>query len=163
VLHKSDGGEVIRQGEGFVLIHGSQWCLVRRWLDEKAATPGQRMLIVDRGNRTFEAEMRQWPEGNPRQRWNHWTCIRFSDRHNDSHDLYHCEYYYPEGTEWALHASEKWSFYEVFSWYENGLLAEITRFSNSFVRYQYDGVKVKKIEYGAGKTVSTVVEFRYTD
>ena len=163
VFRKVRGGEVIRQGEGFVLIRGWQWCLVRRWLDKNTGDPGQRMLIVDRRKRKFEAEVRQWPEGNPKQRWNHWTCIRFPDPEIGRQDLYHWEYYYPEGTEIVVQRSEESNLHRGFAWYENGLLAEITRFTNSFVKYQYEGVKVKRIEYGARKTVSTVVEFRYED
>jgi hypothetical protein len=161
VFRKAQGGEVIREGKGFVFTRGSQWCLVRRWLDKKTGDPGKRMLIVDRTNRKFEAEMRQWPQGNPRQRYNHWTCIRFPDPHDDRRDLYHWEYYYPEGTEIVVESSEESNLYSGFAWYDNGLLAEITRFSVSFVKYRYEGVRVKRIEYGARNKVSTVVEFAY--
>jgi hypothetical protein len=31
VFRKAGAGEIIRQGDGFVLIHGPLWCLVQRW------------------------------------------------------------------------------------------------------------------------------------
>ncbi len=160
-FRKADGGEIVRQGDGFVLVKGPLWCLVRRWRDRATGNPGQRMLIVDRSQRRFEAEVRQWPEGNLRQRWNHWTCIRSTDPQDDTLELYDCEYFYPEGTERAIYSAESYIFYEAFSWNEDGLLESITRFSNSFVRYSYEGLKVKRIEFGSHKTISTFAEFTY--
>ncbi len=160
-FRKAEGGEIVRQGDGFVLVKGPLWCLVRRWRDPATGNPGQRMLIVDRSQRKFEAEVRQWPEGDLRQRWNHWTCIRSTDPHDDTLDLYDCEYFYPEGTERAIYNAESYIFYEAFSWNEDGLLESITRFSNSFVRYSYEGLKVKRIEFGSHKTISTFAEFTY--
>ncbi len=160
-FRKAQGGEIVRQGDGFVFIKDHLWCLVRRWRDPSTGNPGQRMLIVDRKRRTFEAEVRQWPKGNLRERWNHWTCMRFSNPNDESLDLYRCEYFYPEGTESVIHSAENWVFYEGFSWNDNGLLERITRFSNSFVRYSYEGLKVKRIEFGSNKTVSTFAEFVY--
>ena len=147
-FRKAEGGEIVRQGEGFVLVNDPLWCLVRRWRDSITGNPGQRMLIIDRNGKKFEAEFRQWPEGHLRQRWNHWTCMRFTDP-ND------------EGPERVIHQGENYVLYEAFSWYENGLLARITRFSNSFVRYSYEGLKVKRIEFGSNGTVTTFAEFTY--
>lgn len=161
VFRKAQGGEIIREGNGFVLMHGSLWCLVQRWLDITTGNPGQRMLIYDRRLRKFEAEVRQWPEGNQRQKWNHWTCIRFSNPKDEDGDLFQCEYYYPEGTEQVLHNSKTWPLYEFFSWDEKGLLEEITRFTNCFVRYRYEGVKLKRFEFGCGETTKTFADFTY--
>ncbi len=161
VLRKAGGGEIIRQGDGFVLIHGSLWCLVQRWRDANTGNPGQRMLIFDRSLKKFEAEVRQWPEGNPKQGWNHWTCIRFVDPNNENLDLFHCEYYYPEGTEQMIHDSKTWPLYEAFSWNENGMLVKITRFTNSFVLYCYEGVKLKLIEFGSNEAINTFADFTY--
>jgi hypothetical protein len=161
VLRKAGEGEIIRQGDGFVLIHGSLWCLVQRWRDANTGNPGQRMLIFDRSLKKFEAEVRQWPEGNPKQRWNHWTCIRFLDPNNESLDLFHCEYYYPEGTEQMIHDSKTWPFYEAFSWNENGMLVRITRFTNAFVVYSYEGLKLKLIEFGGNEAIATFADFTY--
>ena len=160
-FRRAAGGEIIRHGDGFVLYKDPLWCLVRRWRDPTTGNPGQRMLIVDRNQRKFEAEVRQWPEGNLRQRWNNWTCIRATDPNDGSLDLYHCKYLYPEGTESTIYNAENYVFYEAFSWNDNGLLESITRFSYSFVRYSYDGLKVKRIEFGNRQTVSTFAEFTY--
>jgi hypothetical protein len=51
--------------------------------------------------------------------------------------------------------------YQAFSWNEDGLLERITRFTNSFVRYTYDGFRVIRIEFGSQETVSTFAEFTY--
>ncbi|MDH3558875.1 MAG: hypothetical protein OES18_23795 [Deltaproteobacteria bacterium] len=161
VFRKAGGGKIIRQGDGFVLIHGSLWCLVQRWRDAKTGNPGQRMLIFDRSLKKFEAEVRQWPEGNPKQRWNHWTCIRMSEPENESLDRFHCEYYYPEGTEQVIHSSKTWPLYQAFSWNENGMLVRITRFTNSFVAYRYEGLKLKLIEFGSNETINTFAVFTY--
>ena len=161
VFRKAGGGEIIRQGHGFVLLHGSLWCLVQRWRDANSGNPGQRMLIFDRSLKKFEAEVRQWPEGNPKQNYNHWTCIRFVDPSNESLDLFRCEYYYPEGTEQIVHSSKTWHFYEAFSWNENGMLVRITRFTNSFAAYKYEGFKLKLIEFGSNETIKTFTHFTY--
>ncbi|MGD8436556.1 MAG: hypothetical protein PVH34_01965 [Syntrophobacterales bacterium] len=161
VFRKAEGGEIIRQGDGFVLIHGSLWCLVQRWRDASTGNPGQRMLIFDRSLKKFEAEVRQWPEGNPKQRWNHWTCIRFVDPNNKNLDLFHCEYYYPEGTKQVIHSSKGWPFYEALSWNKNGMLVKITRFTDSYVAYRYEGLKLKLIEFGGNEKVNTFAEFTY--
>ncbi|UCG14560.1 MAG: hypothetical protein JSU72_08985 [Deltaproteobacteria bacterium] len=161
VFRKAESGEIIREGEGYILIHGAWWCLVRRWQDNIVGTPGQRMLIVDRKERRFEAEMRKWPEGSPGQRWNHWTCIRSPDPHEADLDLYLCEYYYPEGTDRVIHDSGDWVFYEDFSWNDNGLLESITRYKHSYVRYTYEGLKLKRIEFGRSDTIHTVAELTY--
>lgn len=161
VFRKAGGGEIIRQGDGFVLIHGSLWCLVQRWRDDNTGNPGQRMLIFDRSLKEFEAEVRQWPEGSLRQQSNRWTCIRMSHPENESLDLFHCEYYYPEGTEQVIHSSKTWPLYEAFSWNENGMLVRITRFTNSFVAYRYEGLKLKLIEFGRNETINTFADFAY--
>ena len=44
-FRKAEGGEIVRQGEGFVLVNDPLWCLVRRWRDSITGNPGQRMLI----------------------------------------------------------------------------------------------------------------------
>jgi hypothetical protein len=161
VFQKAEGGEMVRQGEGFVLAKGSLWCLVQHWQDSHTDSPGQRMFIVDRSTRKLEAEVRHWPEGNPRQRWNNWICIRDSAVQGDDSDLYHCEYYYPEGTERFIRKPQEWGFYQDFFWNEDGLLEKTTRFSNSSSRYRYEGVKLKRIDYGIKGTVRTFVEFTY--
>jgi len=161
VFRKARGGEIVRQGEGFVLIHGSLWCLVQRWRDAKTGNPGQRMLIFDRNLRKFEAEVRQWPEGNPRQVANHWTCIRMPNPEKEGSDLFNCEYYYPEGTEQLIHNAETWPLYEAFYWNKNGLLERITRFTSSFAAYHYDNLKLKRIEFGTGKRINTFADFTH--
>ena len=70
-FRRFEGGEIIRHGDGFVLYKDPLWCLVRRWRDSTTGNPGQRMLIVDRNKRKFEAEVRQWPDGSLKQEWNH--------------------------------------------------------------------------------------------
>jgi hypothetical protein len=160
-LRMAEGGEVVRQGDGFVLVKDPLWCLVRRWRDPTNGNPGQRILIVDRNQRKFEAEVRQWPEGSLQQRWNQWSCIRFSHPLVDRLDLYDCEYFYTEGTERVIQNAENWVFYEAFSWNENGLLERIARFSNSFVHYSYEGLKVNRIEFGRERTISAFVELTY--
>ncbi|MGD8372415.1 MAG: hypothetical protein PVI19_12770, partial [Syntrophobacterales bacterium] len=32
-FRKVEGGKIIRQGEGFVLLHKTLWCLVQHWQD----------------------------------------------------------------------------------------------------------------------------------
>ncbi len=161
VFRKAGAGEIIRQGDGFVLIHGPLWCLVQRWIDANTGNPGQRMLIFDRSLKKFEAEVRQWPEGHPKQRWNHWTCTRFVDPNNESLDLFHCEYYYPEGTEQMIHDSKTWPLYEALSWNENGMLVRISRFTNSSVLYSYEGLKLKLIEFSRNKAITAFADFTY--
>ena len=161
VFRRAGGGDIIRQGDGFVLIHGSLWCLVQRWRDANTENPGQRMLIFDRSLKKFEAEVRQWPEGSRRQESNRWTCIRMPHPENESLDLFHCEYYYSEGTKQVIHSSKTWPFYEAFSWDENGMLVKITRFSDSYVTYRYEGLKLKLIEFGSNETVNTSANFTY--
>jgi len=161
VLRKAGGGEIIRQGDGFVLIHGSLWCLVQRWRDANTGNPGQRMLIFDRSKKEFEAEVRQWPEGNPKKRWNHWTCIRFVDPNHEHLDLFRCEYYYPEGVEYMIHDSQTWPLYEKFLWNQEGLLKRINRFKESSVEYSYEGLKLVRIEFRKAETTATFAEFIY--
>jgi len=161
VFRKAKDAEIIRQGEGFVLLHGTLYCLVQRWRDKTTGNPGQRMLIFDRSKRSFEAEVRQWPEGNQRQRWNNWTCISFPDPGKNTPDLFQCEYYYPEGTERVTHTAETWPFYQAFSWDENGMLEKIWRFGDSFVLYRYNGFKIVRVEFGRGEIISTFADFTY--
>jgi hypothetical protein len=161
VFRKAKQREVVRQGQGFVLITGSLWCLVQHWQDLNTGNPGHRMLIVDRSQRRFEAEVRSWPEGHSKQRYNQWTCIRFSDPAKNDSPLYSCEYFYPEGIERVIHDPQKWLFYSGFSWNDDGLLERMTRFSNSSARYLYDGLKLKRIEFIANGSVVTTTEFSY--
>jgi hypothetical protein len=160
-FRKAKGGKIIRQGEGFVLLHKTLWCLVQHWQDNQTDKPGHRMLIFDRRERKFEAEVRRWPEGNLKQRWNHWTCIRVSVPDDEELGLYHCEYYYPDGTEHVTRNLKEWDFYGSFMWNEDGLLERMTRFSNSSVQYRYEGLKVKRIEFRRGETIATYTEFTY--
>ena len=161
IFRKAGRGEIIRQGDGFVLIHGSLWCLVQRWQDADTGNPGQRMLIFDRSLKKFEAEVRQWPEGNPRQRWNHWTCIRVADPNHVKLDLFHCEYYYPEGVEHLIHDSETWPLYQKFFWNDEGLLKRIARFNESSAEYSYEGLKLERIDYRKAEITITFAEFTY--
>ena len=161
-FRKAEGGEIIRQGEGFVLLHKTLWCLVQHWQDNQTEKPGHRMLIIDRRDRKFEAEVRRWPEGDPKQRWNHWTCIRVSSPDvDDELGLYQCEYYYPKGIERVTRNSREWDFYGSFMWNEDGLLERMVRFSNSSVQYRYAGMKVERIEFHRGETMVTFTEFTY--
>lgn len=161
-LRTAEGGKIVRQGEGFVLIHEPLWSLVQRWRDPVTGNHGQRMLIVDRREREFEAEVRQWPEGSRRQKGNNWTCMRLADPSDEGLDLFGCEYRYPDGTERVIHDSESWPFYKGFLWNGDGLLVvKETGFKNSSVQYRYDGLKLKRIEFRSGETIITFAEFTY--
>lgn len=157
----SAGGEVIRQGRGFVLVSGPLWCLVRSWSDPGTGNPGRRLLIVDRSQARLAAVLRRWPEGSRGRRWNHWSCIRNRQAHDMNPDLYLCEYHYPEETVRLVQTCDTWPLYQDFTWHGSGLLKVVTRFRDSHVRYHYDGLKVKRIEYSTGGTLRTFAEFTY--
>lgn len=160
-LRKAEGGEIVRHGEGYVLINEPLWCLFQRWRDPNTGNPGQRMFIVDRNKKKFEAEVRQWPEGSQRQRWNHWTCIRFPDSSDESFDIFRCEYYLPEGIELISRKAGSSLFYKEFFWNGNGLLTRINRLTKSSAQYLYDGLKLKRIEFREGEAIRTFAEFTY--
>jgi hypothetical protein len=160
-FQKAVNGEVICKGEGFILLSGSLWCLVQRWQDSRSGNPGQRMLIVDRRRQKLEAEVRQWPAGSPEQQWNNWICVRLPDPADKAKDLYHCEYYYPEGTETVIQSPENWGFYGAFFWNEDGLLEKMTRFEHSYVYFHYEGFKLKRLEFESSGTITTFVDFLY--
>ena len=160
-LRQAEGGKIVRHGEGYVLINEPLWCLIQRWRDPNTGNPGHRMFIVDRKEKKFEAEVRQWPKGNKRQRWNNWRCIRFPDSSDESLDIFRCEYYLPEGTEIISRKAGSSIFYEEFFWNGNGLVTRINRFTKSSAQYLYDGLKLKRIEYREGETIRTFTEFTY--
>jgi hypothetical protein len=160
-LRRAEGGKIVRHGEGYVLVNEPLWCLIQRWRDPNTGNPGQRMFIVDREEKKFEAEVRQWPEGSKRQRWNHWICIRFPDSNDESLDIFRCEYYFPEGKEIISQKAGSSLFYKEFFWNGNGLLSRINRLADSSARYHYDGLKLKRIEFREGETVRTFAEFTY--
>jgi hypothetical protein len=60
-----------------------------------------------------------------------------------------------------INDSKTWPLYEAFSWNENGMLVRITRFTNSFVLYSYEGLKVKLIEFGSNEAIKTFADFTY--
>jgi hypothetical protein len=60
-----------------------------------------------------------------------------------------------------IHDSKTWPLYEAFSWNENGMLARITGFTNSFVVFKYEGLQLKRIEFGSNETLNTFVDFTY--
>lgn len=157
-FQKVNGEEIVRNGKGFVLLHGPLWCLVQHWEDRITGNPGERMLLVDRTGRNLEAEVRRWPEGS-RERWgNHWTCIRSAD---EGGDLYLCDYYFPEGTEQVVQSSGSGQFYGSPRWNGDGLLEELARFANSSMAFTYEGIKVKRIEFLNGGTMVTFMDFAY--
>ena len=157
-FQKANGEEIVRNGRGFVLVHGSLWCLVQHWDDRVTGNPGERMLVLDRTGRTLEAEVRRWPEGS-RERWgNHWTCIRSAD---GAEDLYLCDYYFPEGAEQVIQSSGSGQFYGPSRWNGDGLLEELARFANSSMAFTYEGIKVKRIEFLNGGSMVTFMDFAY--
>jgi len=157
-FQKASGEEIVRNGRGFVLVHGSLWCLVQHWDDRITGNPGKRILVVDRTERTLEAEVRRWPEGS-RERWgNHWTCIRSAD---EGGDLYLCDYYFPDRTEQVIQSSGRGRCYGPSRWNGDGLLEELARFAQSSMAFTYEGIKVKRIEFRTGGTMVTFMDFAY--
>jgi hypothetical protein len=157
-FQKANGEEIVKKGRGFVLVHGSLWCLVQHWEDRVTGNPGQRMLVVDRTGRTLEAEVRRWPEGSREQWGNHWTCIRSVD---EAEDLYLCDYYFPEGTEQVIQSSGSGQFYGPSRWTGDGLPEELARFADSSMAFTYEGTKVKRIEFLNRGTMVTFMDFAY--
>jgi hypothetical protein len=157
-FHKASGEEIVRNGRGFVLVHGALWCLVQYWDDRITGNSGERMLIVDRTRRRLEAEVRRWPEGSREQWGNRWTCIRSAD---ESEDLYLCDYFYPDGTEQVSQSSGRGGFYGSSRWNEDGLLQELARFADSSMAFTYEGMRVKRIEFLSRGAVVTFMDFAY--
>ncbi|MBW1981333.1 MAG: hypothetical protein JRJ12_08915 [Deltaproteobacteria bacterium] len=160
-FHKVNNNSNIREGKGFILVQGSLWCLVRKWLDKETLALGMRVFIVDRDKKEFVAEFRQWPKGNKRAKWNNWLCIRLDQSESSASDAYYLEWYFPEGTEQRIIPADKWSLYGQFTWLANGLLEKMTSFTNSYVRYYYNGLKITRIEFGKEGLTHTMTSFKY--
>jgi len=157
-FRRASGEEIVRNGRGFVLLHGPLWCLVERWEDRATGKPGELMLLVDRNGRNLEAEVRRWPAGSRERGPYEWTCIRSAD---DGEPNYVCDYSFPEGTTQASQPSGPGKFYGTCRWNGDGLLEELTRFSEASMVFTYEGPKVTRIEFQRRGTMVTFMDFSY--
>jgi len=157
-FQKANGEQIVRNGRGFILLHGPLWCLVQHWEDRVTGNPGERMLLVDRVGRHLEAEARLRAAGSREQGLNRWACIRSAD---EAEPNYVCDYYFPEGTKQVIQPSGWGQFYGACRWNGDGLLEELTRFTEASMVFTYEGMKVTRIEFLRGGTAVTFVDFSY--
>jgi len=106
-FQKANGEEIVRNGRGFVLVHGSSGVSCNTGMIASPGTPASdaraRSNREDaRGGGAAVAGRKPGAVGN------HWTCIRSAD---GAEDLYLCDYYFPEGAEQVIQSSGSGQFY----------------------------------------------------